>query len=40
MGVGFGLDLVFTISILFLQGLNNAVLNKNAVEKYAAEGPF
>lgn len=40
IGIGFGIDILFTVSILFLQGLNNAVLNADTMEKYMAEGPF
>ena len=40
MGIGFGIDIFFTVTILFLQGLNNAVLNSDTMEKYMAEGPF
>jgi hypothetical protein len=40
IGVGFGLEFFFTVALLFLQGLNNAVLNSETVEKYAAAGPF
>lgn len=40
VGIGFGLDFTFTLALLFIQGLNNATLNSETIEKYMAAGPF
>lgn len=40
IGIGFGIDIFFTLAVIFLQGLNNATLNIESMEKAMAEGPF
>ena len=40
MGIGFSLDLVFTLALMFIQGLNNAVLNAESIESGMAKGSF
>lgn len=40
IGVGFALDLVFTLTMFFLQALNNSTLNSLSLEKVPASGHF
>ena len=41
IGIGFGLDIFFTLALFFLQGLNNATLTASSVEKQLiAAGSF
>ena len=40
MGIGFTLDLLFTLALMFIQGLNNAVLNAESIEHGLAKGTF
>ena len=41
IGIGFGLDIFFTLALFFLQGINNATLTASSVEKQLiAAGSF
>lgn len=40
MGLGYGLDLVFTLTLLFLQGLNNVGIQKNDTLRLMIQGEF
>lgn len=40
IGLGFGLDIAFTLALLFLQGLNNSAINGETVDVYKVAGPF
>jgi hypothetical protein len=40
MSFGFVLDILETLALLFLQGLNNSTLNSNTVQKDFAIGYF
>ena len=40
VGIGFALDLFFLLPLFFLQGLNNATLQVNEIEKMIAADQF
>lgn len=40
IGIGFGFDILFTLSLLVLQLLNNEIIDNHYVDKYVAAGSF
>lgn len=40
VGTGFAIDLVYLLPLFFIQGLNNATLQANEIEKMIASGQF